>query len=164
MEAFSALLALRAGNSPVTAEFPAQRPVMQGFDAFFDLVLNKQLSKQSRLHCAHCCINVMPLWPSDAISRGWNEHWYSEARVCLGVKLSGYSEAKHTKHRSTLGKPGHTVSKCIFTHIHGLHQFSKYSHFNRNTFWSWCNGSHLCNPCSSERPRWMCVGDIKEFV
>ena len=98
------------------------------------------------------------------VSQGWNEHGYSEARVCLGVKLSGYSEANHAKHRSTLGKPGHTVSKCIFTHIHGLHQLSKYSHFNRNTFWSWCNGSHLCNPCSSERPRWMCVGDIKEFV
>ena len=99
-----------------------------------------------------------------ALAWGWNEHWYSEARVCLGVTLSGYSEAKHAEHRSTLGKPGHTLFKCIFTHIYGLHQLSKYSHFNGNTFCSWCNGSHLCNPCSSERPRWMCLGDIKEFV
>ena len=41
------LLALCAGNSPVTGEFPSQRPVMQSFDVFFDLRLNKRLSKQS---------------------------------------------------------------------------------------------------------------------
>ena len=48
LETFSALLALCAGNSPVTGEFPAQRPVTRSFDVFFDLRLNKQLSKQSR--------------------------------------------------------------------------------------------------------------------
>ena len=47
METFSALLAICAGNSPVTGEFPAQRPVTRSFDAFFDLHLNKRLSKQS---------------------------------------------------------------------------------------------------------------------
>ena len=47
MEAFSALLALSAGNSPVTGEFPAQRPVTRSFDVFFDLPLNKRLRKQS---------------------------------------------------------------------------------------------------------------------
>ena len=39
MEAFSALLALCAGNSPVSGEFPAQRPVTRSFDVFFDLRL-----------------------------------------------------------------------------------------------------------------------------
>ena len=48
METFSALLALWAGNSPVTGKFPAQRPVTQSFHAFFDLRLNKRLSKQSQ--------------------------------------------------------------------------------------------------------------------
>ena len=48
MEAFCALLALCAGNSPVTGEFPTQRPVTQSFDVFFDLRLNKWLSKQPR--------------------------------------------------------------------------------------------------------------------
>ena len=48
MEMFSALLALCAGNSPVTGEFPAQRPVTRSFDVFFDLRLNKRFSKQSR--------------------------------------------------------------------------------------------------------------------
>ena len=47
METFSALLALCAGNSPVTGEFPSQRPVSRSFDVFFDLRLNKRLSKQS---------------------------------------------------------------------------------------------------------------------
>ena len=47
METFSALLALCAGNSPVTGEFPTQRPVTRSFDVLFDLLLNKRLSKQS---------------------------------------------------------------------------------------------------------------------
>ena len=47
METFSALLALCAGNSPVTGEIPAQRPVTRSFDIFFYLRLNKRLSKQS---------------------------------------------------------------------------------------------------------------------
>ena len=47
METFSALLAICAGNSPATGEFPAQRPVTRTFDVFFDLHLNKRLSKQS---------------------------------------------------------------------------------------------------------------------
>ena len=34
---------LCAGNSPVTGEFPAQRPVTRSFDLFFDLRLNKRL-------------------------------------------------------------------------------------------------------------------------
>ena len=47
MEPFSALLDLCAGNSPVSGEFPAQRPVGRSFDVFFDLRVNKRLSKQS---------------------------------------------------------------------------------------------------------------------
>ena len=47
METFSALLPVCAGNSPVPGEFPAQRPVTRSFHAFFDLRLNKPLSKQS---------------------------------------------------------------------------------------------------------------------
>ena len=38
---------LLRGNSPVTGEFPAQKPVTRIFDVFFDLRLNKRLSKQS---------------------------------------------------------------------------------------------------------------------
>ena len=42
METFPALLAI----CTVTGEFPAQRPVTRRFDVFFDLRLNKRLSKQ----------------------------------------------------------------------------------------------------------------------
>ena len=64
METFSALLALCAGNSLVTSEFPSQRPVTQSFDAFFDPRLNKRLSKQHeagdlRCQCTHYDVTVM---------------------------------------------------------------------------------------------------------
>ena len=60
METFSALLAFCAGNSPVAGEFTAERPVTRSFDIFFDLCLNKCLSKQSwgwRFKTPSC-----PLW------------------------------------------------------------------------------------------------------
>ena len=46
MKTFSVLLAICAGTSPVLDEFPAQRPEARRFDVFFDLRLNKRLSKQ----------------------------------------------------------------------------------------------------------------------
>ena len=64
METFSALLAICAGNSPVTGEFPAHKPVTRGFDVFVDLRLNKRLSKKReagdfRCHRALYNITVM---------------------------------------------------------------------------------------------------------
>ena len=47
METFSALLTICAGNSPVSGEFPAQRPVTRTFDVFFGLRLDERLSKHS---------------------------------------------------------------------------------------------------------------------
>ena len=44
---FSALLTLCAGNSPVTDEFLAQRPVTRSFHVYFDLRLNKRLKKHT---------------------------------------------------------------------------------------------------------------------
>ena len=42
------LLALREGSSPVIGEFSSQMPVMRSFDVFFDLRLNKRLSRPPR--------------------------------------------------------------------------------------------------------------------
>ena len=42
------VMALCAGNSSVTGEFPPQNPVTRSFDDFFDLRLNKRWSEQSR--------------------------------------------------------------------------------------------------------------------
>ena len=70
METFSALLAICAGNSPVPGEFPAQRSVTRSFDVFFDLRLNKRLSKQSwgwwfeKLSC--------PLWRHRNAHQTWD--------------------------------------------------------------------------------------------
>ena len=66
METFSALLALCAGNSPVTREFPPQKLVTRSFDVFFDLQLNKWLCKQSRRWWFET--------PSRSLWRHCNEH------------------------------------------------------------------------------------------
>ena len=70
METFSALLALCAGNSLVTGEFPTERPVTRSFGVLFELRLNKRLSKQSLgwwfempscSSCRHCNDPSIPL-------------------------------------------------------------------------------------------------------
>ena len=75
-----ALLALCAGNSPVTGEFPSQRPVTQSFDVFFDLRLNKRLSKQSRYrwvrrHRAYYDVNVMDRRLRATNRQAWWQMW-----------------------------------------------------------------------------------------
>ena len=60
METFSSLLALCAGNSPVTGQFPAQWPVTRSFDVFLDVHLNTPLSKQS--WCWWFVTPSSPLW------------------------------------------------------------------------------------------------------
>ena len=69
METFSTLLALCAGNSPVTDEFPSQRPVTRSFDVFFDLRLNKRLRKQSWRGWFET--TSYPLWRHCNISFTW---------------------------------------------------------------------------------------------
>ena len=66
IETFSALLAICAGNSPFTGEFPTQRPVTRGVDVFFDLRLNERLSKQSRGWCFET--PSRPLWRHSNVS------------------------------------------------------------------------------------------------
>ena len=54
METFSALLAICAGNSPVTGEFPAQRPVTRSFDVSLICVLNKRSSNNREAGDLRC--------------------------------------------------------------------------------------------------------------
>ena len=84
METFSALLAICAGNSPVTGDFPSQRPVMRSFDVFFDLHPNKRLSKQSwcwwfethsRSLWRHCNGLFWPSYSHDHILSYDSIHW-----------------------------------------------------------------------------------------
>ena len=63
METVSALLALCAGNSPITSEFPSQRPVTRSFDAFFCVWINGWVNNREagdlRRHLAHYDVTVM---------------------------------------------------------------------------------------------------------
>ena len=59
METFSALLALCAGNSSVTGEFPSQRPVARSFYVPFDLCVNKRLGKHRDAGDYHYDVTVM---------------------------------------------------------------------------------------------------------
>ena len=64
METVSTLLALCAGNSPVTGEFASQKPVTRSFDVFFDLCLkngwaNNPYIGDLRCHWTHYDVTVM---------------------------------------------------------------------------------------------------------
>ena len=88
METFPALLAVCAGNSPVTGEFPTQRPETGSFHVFFDLRLDKRLSKQwwgwsfetpscpLWRHCNVLCA-IRTIW-EDYILRAYSVHWYKK--------------------------------------------------------------------------------------
>ena len=63
METFSALLALCAGNSPVTGEFPAQSPVTRSFDVSLICAsihgwANNRKAGNLRCHRAHYDVTV----------------------------------------------------------------------------------------------------------
>ena len=91
METFSALLALFAGNSPVSGKFPAQRPVTRSFDAFFDLRLIKQQSKHSR--CWWFERLSRPLWchcnvfPDSRIDARNSTHWGRDERIFVNENV-----------------------------------------------------------------------------
>ena len=63
IETFSALLALCVGNSPVTGEFPSQRPVTGSFGVFFCVWINDWVNNREagdlRRHHAHHDVTVM---------------------------------------------------------------------------------------------------------
>ena len=76
METFSALLVICAGNSSVTGEFPARRPVKRCFDVFFDLRLNEgwvsnREAGEWRRHRAHYDATVMVRFTSATDETKW---------------------------------------------------------------------------------------------
>ena len=88
MEAFTALLAICAGNSPVPGEFPTQRPVTRSFDVFFDLRVNKRLSKQ--LWSWWFETHSPPLWRHSNVAM-WIEKFFNGDKQHLTQKyVTGY--------------------------------------------------------------------------
>ena len=129
METFFASLALCTGNSPVTGEFPAQRPVTRGFDVLFDLRLNKRLNKQwwgwwfeisSRSLWRHC--NVAKSLPEEwfrfsgrfvlgfallltLLSRNWGHSTVTNGKI---LSPNGFRSLCHYVYASVLNPPWHT--------------------------------------------------------
>ena len=103
METVSALLAICAGNSPVTGEFPVQRPVTRSFAAFFDLCPNKRLSKQSWG------------WWFEPLSRPLWRHCYDRDLVRLFSTLFG----PYTKIKTRCPHKG----KYCVNYIHAMTSF-----------------------------------------
>ena len=62
METFSALLAICAGNSPVSGEFPAQRPVTRSFDVFFDVRVWVNTREAGHLRRYRIHYDVIVMW------------------------------------------------------------------------------------------------------
>ena len=92
METLSALLAICAGNSPVPDEFPSQRPLTRRFVVFFDLRLNKRLSKQpwgwwfetlSRQLWRHR--NAGCVWYRTALSTFNMPHCFKDHKSCICI-------------------------------------------------------------------------------
>ena len=83
METFSPLLVICEGNPPVTGEFPSQRPVTQSFPVFFDLHLNKPLSKQSRrwwFETPSCPYDVtVMIWTAIMVMYDMTTLWHENA-------------------------------------------------------------------------------------
>ena len=98
------LLSLCVGNSPVTGEFPKQRPVTWNFDVFFYLRLNKLLSKQS-------CMRLV-IW--DAIAAIMTSLWcwkYMATSVWIQLVLSNNQKTHKIKTKPCIYFMGYTV--CI---------------------------------------------------
>ena len=99
-------MALCAVISPVTGEFSARRPVTRSFDVFFDLRLNKRLSKQS-----------WGWWfetPSRSLWRHCNDYRKS---YCKAINLVANPGANHShdfmRHPDLIYQPN---QRCIFLH------------------------------------------------
>ena len=105
MRTFSALLAISAGNSPVTSEFHAQRPVTRIFDVFFGRRLNKRLRKQSwgwwfetpsSSLWRHCNSKPVDTWiMNDRASRWWSMVPVAVIPRMFSVQTRVKTEPKH---------------------------------------------------------------------
>ena len=152
METFSALLALCVGNSPVPGEFPTQRPVTRSFDAFFDLRLNKRLSKQS--WCWWLEMLSCPLWRHCNVNMFYNRK--------SSVDLSSFKWPIRTNLQRSILSLDYLISAWLYYRIHlpsrwfklGLGSYEQkekhtgqYAMRNRCLF-STKSGPKLCDHCS----------------
>ena len=150
MGTFSALLALCEGNPPVTCGFPSQRPVTRSFDVFFDLHLNKRLSKQfetpSRPLWRHCngYSTVYSRW------RTYNTD-SSMMIICISAKLI-----------PLLNKYFTPIEQYVFLWILNSYQYNSCMHSKlymsvfKSTEMSFCaHCPSTCDICTHELTVWV---------
>ena len=133
IETFSALVAFCAGNSPVTGEFSAQRPVTCIFDVFFDLGLNQQLSKQWRRRWFET--------PSRSLWRHCNAMSYCKTAVWTLITHCRYPSLEQSSNYKTMqdlharnfGR--YRFSVCLFT-LNIASQSLSAKQIGRNHFYS----------------------------
>ena len=85
METFSALLVLCAGNSPVTGEFPSQRPVTRSFDVFCYMLANKGLRKIQTLVIWHAIALIMASLEWVILKRQYQRKYVIYVMLCQGL-------------------------------------------------------------------------------
>ena len=142
METFAVLLVLCAGSSPVTGGFPTQRPVTWSFDVFFDLRLNKLLSKQ-----------LWGWWFETLLCPSWrrrNESWVPAVLEACGVNLYQICFlSKKTKKKQKKTIPFHCVSNeldewhLMYSYVYLLQEQNNV----RNNLWhTWsCKNKEKCH-------------------
>ena len=137
METFSALLAIWAGNSPVPGEFLAQRPVTRSFDVFFDLCLDKRLSKQSwgwwfetpSWSLWRQCNDVWTIWDQLIYLANVFAMFPSYSNIVLGEQVGTICHPKAASHRKD------KIASRRMT-------ASSYEHYSDVTWASWRRKSH----------------------
>ena len=149
MKKISTLLTLCAGNSPVTGEFPWQKPVTRTFDVSVDLRLIKRLSKHRyagdlRPHCAHYDVTAMFL-----------------ATVLYRRRLRGSNIVQN--------QPSHTYGQDCYGMVSHLNHSGPYSEshrkFNRiitRIFSMWPRSLLVNQMCTSGM--WKAHEAMKDFI
>ena len=130
MATFSALLALCAGNSPVTGEFTSERPVMWSFDVFYDLRMNKRLSENRdagdlRRQSAHYDVILM-------IDKYTIRIWW----VSQDTLTKAHLDSRHKSHLWCLHDTRH-VTHFFFdnSYLYGKKSFVKrYRHLEQSSW------------------------------
>ena len=140
METFSALLALCAGNLPVTGEFPSQRPVTRSFDIFSLICawingwVNNGEAGDLRRNFAHYDVIVMCVV----------HHGISHNKYLCACYLSRFRGTTH-RPRSLSQNPSEVFISLICLPTVG---FSKWVHLKRKrvydlwqipNWWIWIN-------------------------
>ena len=118
---------LCAGNSPVTGEFHPQRPVTRCFNVFFDLRLNKRLSKQSW----GCWFET----PSRSL-------W----RHCNAKQLPGYCADAHRNKTKTITWNKSKMGTCGWYHLINVMTIELVLLYFRQKETRWCPNINAASP------------------